>query len=262
MKDTLHVGPEGLTNLAEVIAERATVGFLRQDEDSVVSRGSGTLVRYGAAQGILTCAHVAEAVLKQSEIGLNLFSKGNKFQSLKIDRAVIHPRVLGSPPWCQHGPDLAFLQLPPDLMSSIGASATIVNLDKQHENATAGEVSDKYFEVVCGVVDEWIDDPEVTGTKSTTTIEALLNIGSVAKVVKSDGFDLLFFKPFPEDGFELPESYKGTSGGGLWRFYVAEELGGKRLLQSRLMGVAFFETADHVVCHGPVSIFEKLCPLI
>ncbi len=254
-----HDEAKELTNIAEIVAGRATVVMLRQERESVVCRGSGTLVKYGANQGILTCAHVAEAVLKQDEIGLNLFSKGNKFQALKIKRADVYPVVLGNPPWSRAGPDIAFLQLPPDLMSSIGASANIVNLELQYKNALAGEPSGEAFDLVCGAVDEWIDDPEVSETRSTTTIEALLNIGKVAEIVERDGFDLLFFKPSPEDGFSLPRSYKGTSGGGLWRFYATAQTGGNQLIsESRLMGVAFYETPEHVICHGPKSIFEKL----
>jgi hypothetical protein len=58
----------------------------------------------------------------------------------------------------------------------------------------------------------------------------------------------------------LPTSYKGTSGGGLWKFYLAKVT--FSLLQARLIGVAYWEkpvgTELHLVGHGQVSIYDHL----
>jgi hypothetical protein len=55
-------------------------------------------------------------------------------------------------------------------------------------------------------------------------------------------------------------SYKGTSGGGLWKFFLGQH--DFSIVQVRLIGVAYWEklVGDelHILGHGQISIYETL----
>jgi hypothetical protein len=63
------------------------------------------------------------------------------------------------------------------------------------------------------------------------------NVGHV--FVDDENADRFRFQPVASEGVILPKSYKGTSGGGLWKFYLAQE--NFSLVQARLIGVAYWE---------------------
>jgi hypothetical protein len=61
------------------------------------------------------------------------------------------------------------------------------------------------------------------------------------------------------DDYQLPKSYGGTSGGGLFRAYTRQD----EVFGFHLRGVAFYETSGDVannrlICHGPQSIYDTL----
>ncbi len=96
------------------------------------------------------------------------------------------------------------------------------------------------------------------GIVATTPFEALINVGHV--FVDDDNADRFSFQPVASEGVILPTSYKGTSGGGLWKFYLDQD--DFSLVQARLIGVAYFEKPVggeiHFIGHGQTSIYETL----
>jgi hypothetical protein len=72
---------------------------------------------------------------------------------------------------------------------------------------------------------------------ATTPFEALLNVGH--PFVDDEGVDRFRFQPIVSEGVILPTSYEGKSGGGLWKFYLAQET--FALVQARLIGVAYWQ---------------------
>jgi hypothetical protein len=81
-----------------------------------------------------------------------------------------------------------------------------------------------------------------------------------------EGLDRIEFTPTPEEGFLLPTSYGGTSGGGCFRALLSEPPEPK-VVAFYLNGVAFWETkldgkADRIICHGHRTIYEMLLPEI
>jgi hypothetical protein len=242
---------------------RFTVGFARIGKDSAASMGSGTLMSFGTFGGILTCAHVLEALLQINEIGIVCFPvRPDQFQILRVRTSDISHVAIGQPPWTERGPDIAFLRLPAVTMIELGAVASIIDAPGQYTAVTGIEPNPRHnVEVVSGVIDEWTGATKVTGTVATTPFELLLNGGRALSVSDAHGHDLIDFEPVPATGFELPATYKGTSGGGLWRLYT--EKNGEAsfsLIQRRLVGVAFWETAGtrHIICHGQRSLYGHL----
>jgi hypothetical protein len=242
-----------------------TVGFVALAEDRALSRGSGTLVRFGNIAGVLTCAHVLEEVLKKPEIGILCFpTRATEAQKLKVERDKTQHILIGSEPWSECGPDLAFLRLPDAVMPDVERLASVLDGMRHRASALQGEPDPEHrVELVCGVVDERTKPPVIKGEVSVTPFEGLMNVGRVVEKSEAHGMDLYRFLPVPGECTILPESYEGSSGGGLWRIYTkSEDNGTYSLVQSRLAGVAFWEKPVekelHIICHGQHSIYNVL----
>jgi hypothetical protein len=242
---------------------RSTVGFVGvRDEPS--SFGSGTFIRFGDVVGILTCGHVLEAVLKEPEIGLLCFQvRADQIQRLRLPLNVTDHIAIGAPPWTATGPDLAFLRLPSTMIGEVERVATIVNGDRHRQNIMLGQPANTSpIGVLGGVVDEMTSDPVIgqipNGQTVTTTFQALINIGNISK--DDESVDRFRFQPIPSPGIALPTSYRGTSGGGLWVFFM--DLQTFAVVQARLIGVAYYEQSIddelHILGHGQISIYETL----
>jgi hypothetical protein len=94
------------------------------------------------------------------------------------------------------------------------------------------------------------------GTVETTPFEGLINVGHV--FVDDETADRFRLQPVPAEGIKLPTSYKGTSGGGLWTFFLNQD----DSVQARLIGVAYWEKPVgeelHIVRHGQISIYKTM----
>jgi hypothetical protein len=243
-----------------------TVGFVQFGTDQVHLIGSGTLINYGRLNGILTAAHVLDEIRRHDQVGLAQFpTRKIQPQGLRLEVSHIDWVQLGRPPYTRCGPDLAFLKLPSVTASALYANSSFVNFEKQSKSAFAGPPPQTApNDAVVGAVGEWTEGLFDTELARGTAIGALLNVGQAIPLESAGGFDLIQFRPLPATGSELPQSYGGTSGGGLWRAYTRNDgTGRKVLVELRLLGVAFFqlEEKDHtrdVVCHGPESLYIKL----
>ena len=245
-------------------AGRSIIGFVRTSKGIPASLGSGTLIKFGNVTGILTCAHVLEALGNEAEIGILCFPvRATQIQTFRVPMGTTEGISIGSAPWSAKGPDLAFLRLPPVTVSEIERIATVVNGDRQRANIVAGDPERiRTFCAVAGVVDELTRPAIVVESgdtiTSTTPFEALINAGHV--FVEDDDADLFRLQPVPGEGTTLPQSYKGTSGGGLWKFLLDQD--DLSVIQVQLIGVAFWEklvdSEMHIIGHAGRSIYEAL----
>jgi hypothetical protein len=146
------------------------------------------------------------------------------------------------------------------------ANRSFVNSQKQSALAFAnGPLETEKLDAVVGIVADWCDDrPIGQGSLDITTMRGLLNVGSATEIESADGYDRLRFDTLPAKDFILPESYGGTSGGGLWRAFTRIWPDQKKhLVELRLLGVAFYQSgmkngSRTIVCHGPNSIYDQL----
>lgn len=228
------------------------------------SFGSGTLIRFGDVVGVLTCGHVLEAVLKQTNIGLLCFPvRAAQIQTLRLPVNVTDHILLGAAPWTADGPDLAFLRLPGAIMGDVERVATIANGDRHRKNILCGDPANLMpICVLGGVVDEMTSPAVITqmpdGVAATTTFQVMVNIGNI--IVDDMGEDRFRFQPIASPGTPLPTSYEGTSGGGLWKFFLNQR--DFSIVQATLVGVAYWQkrvgSELHILGHGPVSIYQTL----
>ena len=140
--------------------------------------------------------------------------------------------------------------------------ATIANGDRHRRRIIAGEPVARHVCGLVSVVDEFTKHLGVTQTGNrtvgTTSFDVMINLGNL--IVDDETADRFRFQPLATPGVVLPKSYKGTSGGGLWHFYLDEH--DFSVVQARLVGVAYWEkpVGDelHLLGHGQISIYHSL----
>jgi hypothetical protein len=248
------------TSLAAI--GHCTVGFVDRNDRLPQSLGSGTLVEFGRVGGVLTCAHVIDALQSREEFGVVCFPVGkHKLQGLRVTRATTSYVALGNDTESPDGPDIAFLRLPPDALSRLKSLATFANGDAHRTRAQAGEpAAAEISDVVSGVIAERTEKPVKVGSSMLKTVFNGLTVdGDVLSRRFNGEFDLIEIALSGVSN--KPTTYGGMSGGGLWRLYLDAA---DRVIETRLVGVMFYETRPelHITCHGINSVYRSLYPLI
>jgi hypothetical protein len=226
--------------------------FFKPERGGFRSVGTGTFVHIGKIHGILTCAHVLDALSDQKKIDVAIFPvrETNRFIPLNIKDHCDYIKF--GPSGNQEGPNLGFLRLPIPFVDSIShlISAKSLEVGRDHAFATA-EPSDKSVTVVVGMISEW------TQQTNPFVASALISIGEIDDRMNVADHDLFRFRPTSDANFRPPSSYAGTSGGGLWRIYPQPDDGSE--VAYRLIGVAFYQTGDgQIICHGQASVYVRL----
>jgi hypothetical protein len=218
-------------------------------------RGTATCVAASGKYYLLTAAHVWREL------------RGDRFAlALEADRPLIpiykdfvEPTVFeptGPPEW---GPDLALIKLPDIDSADIRRVKAFYNLDKRKPEPGEQAGYDKGLWGVIGVPAELSIFGET---------EAVLKIRLFASVVVSacerGGFDYVDLGFYHQGRSDLPQSYGGLSGSGLWQAPITRSDSGvvSRTGEARLEGVAFYqkftdENEGVIRCHGRASIYEQ-----
>lgn len=258
-------GPADSPDFADEIIERLShysVGIIGAAGDQPCSLsnviGSGTLIDIGGRRGILTCGHVVEIYKDLPELGLARFVAGGPSQRrrIRMDEAQ-NVIVQSSDKWTETDLDLAFTFLPPDIASSLAAQGVFLNIEKNRAKVESSvRPAGKCIDAVIGLVAEYTGAPVVESDERIFPMRAVFHRGMV--IEQDNG--LLIFELAETDRGELPNSFGGMSGGGLWRFYFTEENGGFTITEMMLLGVASYERADNrkLACQGWARIDQGL----
>lgn len=246
---------------AELLAEMRervwfhTASLFAVEGSTPVYKGTATCVAVAKKEYLLTAAHVWREL------------RGDRFAlSLEADRllvpiqtSLVEPTVLSETAFGEWGPDLALIQIPDLVARDIRQVKAFYNVDKRRPSSAAPP---EYASGVWAV----LGAPEEQSTFGEK--EAVLKISLFASVVASaqvrDGFDYVDLSYFHEDRPDLPRSYGGISGSGLWRLPISRAEGQAIEWKGELHleGVAFYQKPISAVegvirCHGRVSVFER-----
>jgi hypothetical protein len=217
--------------------------------------GSGTLVRDGDRRCILTAAHCAEELLKWDALGLVLVDYPHRFL-IPSGPPPVFIDTRGSDEW---GPDLAFLAIPPNKVGTIESVKSFYNLPLREGSMRAGKPDiERGLWAFVGAPASTSNlaapgNLEFAQTAHWAFVDRLHAIGD------HDYVDV----GIPADASNLPASFKGVSGGGLWQIDIFRDLGGRwGMTVPTLEGCAFYETAPanariHIRCHGRRSIYVR-----
>jgi hypothetical protein len=235
-----------------------TVGFMLPDGPAPSVLGSGVLATAGNADGILTCAHVADLYSDRPEIGLLRFNRDQLDQRMKLQLGPTMTIKVGQPEYRPYEPDIAFTRIDEQQAGALKATCSFINLDLNLQKFAEEPASDTHVDSIFGLVDELPADPITQGKVVTTPVQGLLTPGHVFEL--QDG--RATFRPLDENTSDLPFSFGGNSGGGLWRAYLKDGGDHYEKVDVRLVGIASFQLkgTHDVVCQGVSRIEQLLLP--
>lgn len=226
--------------------------------------GSGTLVEIEGKHSILTAAHVWREPRDAEEVGLTL-TDFPSYSFVRMPRATIRDLCLWDRPDSEWGPDLALLELALPFVSTIVAHKSFVNLSqKRVEFASCAPNIEKGLWAVTGMVGEL---SEIYHSEEERTTRAAVHgrafFSTVHQSHLEGGYDFIDLSA-KMDLPDVPSSFGGVSGGGLWEVGLSIGKSGKIFWDEKrnFRGVAFWQSAKSdgrrvIRCHGPRSIFEK-----
>ncbi len=231
-----------------------TIGLALTDPPHPKVLGTGVLVSIENLNGILTCSHVADEYEKRSEIGLVRFKRDGILQRQKLVLATTNTLKIGGPPWGDpYAFDLAFTRLAEPDVSTLKATSVFLSYERNWKRFTDGEPSyHKHVDAIFGLVDEFTGEPRRENGSVTTPMQGVLTPGHI--VAGNNG--ALTLECLDANRPDLPESFGGSSGGGLWRLYFNVSTDGSYdSVEIRLCGIATYQLdATHIICQG----FERI----
>lgn len=267
--------PHSLHDEAVEQISRVSVGItgidLREQGEVAHQSGSGTLVDIDGTLCILTADHVIEDVLHRDRIGLFIDWDGGLRRCI-FEKSHLRYVRLPRGPNPELGPDLGVIVLPPsgDGMATLHANKVFYNLRKRIDRFAAGypALSEGVW-IPCGVLGEGSQVlPPVRGFALVTGHWGMAGMASAPQETLRDGFDYLELSGRPGVDQDMPHTFGGTSGGGLWQARIAKDADGHlKLREIVLSGVIFYETdivdgVRKLRSHGRVSIHERLIEVI
>lgn len=249
--------------------------------------GSGTYLSVDSQPYILTAKHVAEEFKATDELCISLKSYDSTDYRPSEPVAIQMQHVVLRAPNAQGKffelplPDIALIELPKTMLGAIEAAMSTVSIDQlkrvtghafvrsleecQGHEAKAGLFAFSGWQGELAAFQSSSD-----GEIRAYTFPGLVNIGAtLVQMHESNGFDLLEFDLKRRDWDSSPNSYRGSSGGGLWFFPRSEEDGVDRFDPTKgiLVGIIIAETsvkhrAEAIWAHGPRSTSELVQSLL
>jgi hypothetical protein len=237
-----------MSNLKEIESQLLGTGDLRQNivrslgsssvamlalyDNGVKFVGSGSLVFVNNSHFILTAAHVWDALQSAPVLGITVTDNINHKFQIPIPTIVsttLQPENLD---WNEWGPDLALLRIPPEQVGGIKAFQVF-----EHIMAPRKVLNVETLEVwvAVGAPGEF---GKFTPTHADLQISGRFVGPSPVTNGQYDYFDFELDSSAPD----MPKSWGGMSGGGLWRVlvYYSPETG-KIDWTQRLWGVIFWQ---------------------
>ena len=228
-----------------------TIGFGRAG-DTPAAKGTGVLIKHGELHGILTCAHVDKYLreLKQP-VGLVRLNRGLAQQFGTLNMEEIFSYAAGEEPSTEGDDDISFVHLPPNLVGNIAKDCIFLDAEK---NFSKPEPDDRSSLIqahsVFGLVEQFTGATTRKDGMATTLLRGVLTSG----VLRNFGTLTATLECFEQNLPDLPESFGGTSGGGLWRVYVRKcDDGSFEAVHHRLIGIASREdksSPPRITCQG------------
>ena len=224
------------------------------DIDTVRPIGSGTLIRWQDSYGILTAHHVVHQNQPPVRFGPNengfLSITASKREHFKIPRKYLIELPIGIPKDESSGPDLTVIKIPMgDSLNTYKARKSFWPID-QDVNKLEDQLEPGYTQLCTFGAPKANQKLEkiTTGFRVTTRLIGYYGGYEKENVFKRKMFDYIDTPVKYTSTNNLPESFGGVSGGGLWAFNVSTPDDGKTLVHSPpfLCGVAFYETAKEL----------------
>jgi hypothetical protein len=227
--------------------------------------GSGTLVQYGNVYGVLTAHHVAHSTAFTRCDRLILQLMVRRVHRFYIPRTSLRVVPVGVRTSRQDTPDICVIILPLSKVPDIRAKKMFWNL-KAHQDEVLHRPHEirKGMWVLWGCPDVYTQsDRKLEYSDRVMCLKGIAVFSAVDTEWTEDQFDYLEFPVGYSASVDVPESFGGFSGGGLWQVPLLFK--GDTIIHDRpvLSGVAFYESdvVDNqrkITCHGRTSIYRHV----
>jgi hypothetical protein len=258
--------PEQLTSEVNTHIRLFAVTMLISDNpDSDAIPCSGTLISIKGKKGILTARHVCEEIFKHKVL---LIMIGKVPHVVEVDNlCCIGPKTqIKCDKISSDIPDIAFVQLPDPSINHLEATSKAFfsvdkRLDKESMEFAANKVG--YF-VLFGAPDKLVDYKK-------QKIVSFCYSTYISDYFEHDGWDYQIMGLDLDSNPEIPDTFVGMSGGGIWKikFFVSEDKTKFEIENPNkdivIVGVNFNQTdlpGRQIIGHGPKSIYQVLYRLI
>ena len=231
-----------------------------EDADPI---GSGTLVNVGQVFGILTAQHVADGLTQDSRLGLTIGPEGDEhaFQ-LPISEARIVE--IAAPVNKEYGPDLAFITIPQPYLGTVKSYKSFVDLSADQAYLLDDPPTlDSGLWFVCGCPSRMTRRvPSERGFREVIEFRLLCGTGPAGSTFVKGDFDYIDMQLNLRAAPNLPRTYRGMSGGGLWQVLIRREASGMFSASRYLLsGVVYYQTelVDErraLRSHGRRSVYQ------
>jgi hypothetical protein len=254
----------------QVIASFSTVLVRKGD-----IAGSATYVKCGDKHGILTAHHVAYQSSPPFDFGPNSsdrlgFGVAGTPHAFEIEMQHMIPHVIGKPDCDEFGPDLLFIEIPPSesRLHTILAKRQFWNVSVNPDD----RITTCYNEINCvwataGHPYELRNQAVPShGFSEVWEFPGLVGITGVEKMHLRQPHDFFDCYANYTGRNDIPRSFQGESGGGLWRIPIAKEKEsdpiesitvGSPVLTGTLFYQGPVENNRRLIrSHGPRSIYD------
>jgi hypothetical protein len=228
--------------------------------------GSGTYAKAGQTHGILTAHHCAACLSGEYVLGLTAAGEASEHNFI-VERKHLNIIPVAVPVSEEFGPDLAFIVIADwGKVAQIKASKAFMDLlgDRERMLSSPPERTRAIW-YVSGVLGETVKEA-TPGPGFTEALEFTdyCYAGGANRVFQRDGFDYVEMEIEPGMDHQLPHSFGGMSGGGLWQVPVVRDAEGNlSAVNHFLAGVLFYQgRAENGLrflrCHGPQSVYKRV----
>lgn len=216
-----------------------------RDKHAFAPAGSGTLVKRNGRIGILTARHcVTELRRGSTEDDLVALVLSDTAVYLPPDSVFEHK--LTTPLSEEHGPDLDFLEIAPcDQRGTLLAIASAWSLDQDVNGLLREFTAEGTLLASLGFPEERCTTTPISDGFRRVCYHLICNhVIEKGDIIERDGWDYVQSKCFYCDENNLPQSFGGTSGGGIWAMQVVKdnEAGKLSIRKRALVGVSFYQT--------------------
>ncbi len=240
--------------------------------------GSGSFVTIGNVYGILTVDHVVKLLDNPSFkgppkfLGLAIQKYAHKYT---IGREYLRIHQIARGEIDSEGPDLAFIDIPPAELGTIKAQKSFYNLQLNRDRMLSSppELNLGVW-AICGAPDiETTDEEPTHNFLEVKGYNSSCFFGGISRIYEVNKFDYLEIEANYDYGPDIPQSFGGVSGGGVWQIPLVQMPDGTMKPKEYLLsGVVFYQTKKTdslrvIKCHARKSVYdiaykaiEEMCP--
>jgi hypothetical protein len=238
----------------------------RDNKEDFTLIGTGTLVVVGGLHSILTADHVVAEIHSSDDLGLlTSFSGQLRRHVLPFSHLGIRRIARGKDD--ARGPDIGLIVLPQANVGALRAEKTFFNIDKRRQRFETNLVAkDRGFWFMTGVIGE--SEQALGATRGFSSVKNYWGLcGTAANPEESeeDGFDYIeMHVDYSEPNPELPKSFGGCSGAGIWQVPMRKNKDGQLEEEEHILsGIVFYQTAvtqgvRRLRCHGRKTVYQRV----